>query len=82
MRGDKYKRALNSMGNNTMEMALSELHRRNDNIQWFRIINDLLQWQIDYWKTLDAMLQQENVEERDRFFMAWLNNLGNSFKII
>ncbi|HTS43032.1 MAG TPA: DUF1214 domain-containing protein, partial [Puia sp.] len=31
---------------------------------------------IDYWKTLDAIIQEEPVEERDRFFMAWLNNLG------
>lgn len=31
---------------------------------------------LDYWKRLDAILQEEPVEERDRFFMSWLNNLG------
>jgi hypothetical protein len=31
---------------------------------------------IEYWKTLDAIIQEETVEERDRFFMAWLDNLG------
>jgi hypothetical protein len=31
---------------------------------------------IDYWVVLNAILQEEPVEERDRFFTAWLNNLG------
>lgn len=29
-----------------------------------------------YWERLNAILQEEPVEERDRFFMAWLDNLG------
>jgi hypothetical protein len=32
------------------------------------------------WTTLNAIIQEEPVEERDRFFMAWLNNLGNKEK--
>ena len=31
---------------------------------------------IAYWERLHAILQNEPVEERDRFFMAWLRNLG------
>lgn len=31
---------------------------------------------IAYWERLHAILQNEPVEERDRFFMAWLKNLG------
>lgn len=31
---------------------------------------------IDYWITLNNIIQEEPVEERDRFFMAWLSNLG------
>lgn len=31
---------------------------------------------IKYWERLHAILQDEPVEERDRFFMAWLKNLG------
>lgn len=31
---------------------------------------------IAYWQRLHAILQEEPVEERDRFFMAWLRNLG------
>jgi len=31
---------------------------------------------LDYWKTLDAIIQDEPVEDHDRFFMSWLNNLG------
>lgn len=31
---------------------------------------------IGYWERLHAILQNEPVEERDRFFMAWLKNLG------
>lgn len=31
---------------------------------------------IKYWERLHAILQNEPVEERDRFFMAWLRNLG------
>lgn len=31
---------------------------------------------IRYWELLHAILQEEQVEERDRFFMAWLKNLG------
>jgi len=31
---------------------------------------------IRYWERLHAILQNEPVEERDRFFMAWLRNLG------
>jgi hypothetical protein len=33
---------------------------------------------LDYWKRLHAILQEEPVEERDRFFFAWLDNLGIS----
>jgi len=29
-----------------------------------------------YWERLHAILQEEPVQERDRFFMSWLNNLG------
>ncbi|WP_436489520.1 DUF1254 domain-containing protein [Chitinophaga sp. ARDCPP14] len=29
-----------------------------------------------YWERLHAIIQEEPVEERDRFFMAWLDNLG------
>lgn len=29
-----------------------------------------------YWERLHAILQEEPVEERDRLFMAWLDNLG------
>ncbi|HSY62547.1 MAG TPA: DUF1214 domain-containing protein, partial [Cytophaga sp.] len=29
-----------------------------------------------YWERLHAILQEEPIEERDRFFVAWLNNLG------
>jgi hypothetical protein len=29
-----------------------------------------------YWQRLHDILQEEPVEERDRFFMSWLNNLG------
>ncbi|HEY4325900.1 MAG TPA: DUF1254 domain-containing protein [Mucilaginibacter sp.] len=29
-----------------------------------------------YWERLHAILQKEPVQERDRFFMSWLNNLG------
>jgi hypothetical protein len=29
-----------------------------------------------YWEQLAAVLQRERVEDRDRFFMAWLQNLG------
>lgn len=29
-----------------------------------------------YWARLNAILQEEPVQERDRFFMSWLNNLG------
>jgi hypothetical protein len=29
-----------------------------------------------YWQRLNAILQEEPVQERDRFFMSWLNNLG------
>jgi len=31
---------------------------------------------IAYWERLHAILQNEPVEDRDRFFMAWLINLG------
>lgn len=31
---------------------------------------------ISYWERLHSILQNEPVEERDRFFMAWLKNLG------
>ena len=31
---------------------------------------------MDYWRTLHAILQDEPIEERDRFFIAWLDNLG------
>lgn len=31
---------------------------------------------IDYWKRLHAIIQQEPVAERDRFFMSMLHNLG------
>jgi len=31
---------------------------------------------IAYWERLHAILQEEPVQERDRFFMAWLKNLG------
>ncbi|MCR4032633.1 MULTISPECIES: DUF1254 domain-containing protein [Flavobacterium] len=31
---------------------------------------------ITYWERLHAILQEEPVEERDRFFMSWLKNLG------
>jgi len=31
---------------------------------------------IFYWQRLNAILQEEPVQERDRFFMAWLKNLG------
>lgn len=31
---------------------------------------------IAYWERLHAILQNEPVEDRDRFFMAWLKNLG------
>jgi hypothetical protein len=31
-----------------------------------------------YWRRLHAILQEEPVEERDRFFVSWLNNLGIS----
>lgn len=31
---------------------------------------------LDYWKTLNTIFQEEPVEERDRFFVAWLDNLG------
>ncbi len=31
---------------------------------------------IAYWERLHDILQNEPVEERDRFFMAWLRNLG------
>jgi len=31
---------------------------------------------IAYWERLHAILQVEPVEDRDRFFMAWLKNLG------
>lgn len=31
---------------------------------------------LEYWKRLHAILEEEPVEERDRFFMSWLNNLG------
>lgn len=31
---------------------------------------------IAYWERLHAILQNEPVEDRDRFFMAWLRNLG------
>lgn len=31
---------------------------------------------IKYWERLHAILQDEPVEDRDRFFMAWLKNLG------
>jgi hypothetical protein len=31
---------------------------------------------IDYWTTLHCILQREPVEERDRFYVAWLDNLG------
>ncbi|NCD68848.1 DUF1254 domain-containing protein [Mucilaginibacter agri] len=29
-----------------------------------------------YWERLNAIIQEEPVQERDRFFMAWLKNLG------
>jgi hypothetical protein len=29
-----------------------------------------------YWERLNSVLQEEPVEERDRFFVSWLNNLG------
>jgi hypothetical protein len=29
-----------------------------------------------YWERLHAILEEEPVQERDRFFMSWLNNLG------
>ena len=29
-----------------------------------------------YWERLHAILDEEPVQERDRFFMSWLNNLG------
>lgn len=29
-----------------------------------------------YWQRLHAIIQDEPVQERDRFFMAWLDNLG------
>jgi len=29
-----------------------------------------------YWERLSNILQEEPVQERDRFFMSWLNNLG------
>jgi hypothetical protein len=29
-----------------------------------------------YWERLHAILQEEPIEERDRFFAAWLQNLG------
>ena len=31
---------------------------------------------IAYWERLHAILQEEPVQERDRFFMSWLKNLG------
>jgi hypothetical protein len=31
---------------------------------------------ITYWERLYDILNEEPVEERDRFFMSWLNNLG------
>jgi hypothetical protein len=31
---------------------------------------------IAYWERLHAIIQEEPVQERDRFFMAWLDNLG------
>ncbi|MNF59255.1 hypothetical protein D3C84_408400 [compost metagenome] len=31
---------------------------------------------IAYWQRLHAILQNEPVEDRDRFFMSWLRNLG------
>jgi hypothetical protein len=31
---------------------------------------------INYWEILNNIIQEEPVEERDRFFMAWLDNLG------
>lgn len=31
---------------------------------------------ISYWERLHAILQNEPIEERDRFFIAWLKNLG------
>jgi hypothetical protein len=31
---------------------------------------------LTYWERLHAVLNEEPVQERDRFFMAWLNNLG------
>jgi hypothetical protein len=31
---------------------------------------------LTYWERLSAILQEEPVQERDRFFMSWLNNLG------
>ncbi|MEN2398338.1 DUF1254 domain-containing protein [Flavobacterium sp. MC2016-06] len=31
---------------------------------------------IAYWERLNAILQEEPVDDRDRFFMAWLKNLG------
>jgi len=31
-----------------------------------------------YWERLNAIFQEEPVEERDRFFAAWLDNLGIS----
>lgn len=33
---------------------------------------------IGYWQRLHAIIQEETVDERDRFFMAWLHNLGIS----
>jgi hypothetical protein len=31
---------------------------------------------LTFWERLHAILEEEPVQERDRFFMSWLNNLG------
>lgn len=40
---------------------------------------------LEYWEILHAIIQHEVIEERDRFFIQWLDNLGvkkdNEFKL-